>query len=160
MTVEGSPVDDESVAPAFPDGWNWFELPETDGMALLAWAVGPDYVVRWRDRSDVPPVRTRIRSSDGSVQEFYSERTRTDQAEVDLHIDRFLAEAGVPHQPSGYRWFVVLPPGWSEQHVWSMMDRAEHEATRSGHSPVRLHEGLRREASALHSSPPEGQPSS
>ncbi|NKY99956.1 DUF5956 family protein [Nocardiopsis alborubida] len=91
-------------------GRRFVEVPETGWHALVAWAVGPEHAVRCPEPRTPSPVHVTCESGGRRVRRW-EERTRTDRAGVDSGIDDFLAEAGVPHQPCGYRWFAELPEG-------------------------------------------------
>ncbi|PDP85192.1 hypothetical protein CQJ94_24280 [Glycomyces fuscus] len=86
------------------------EVPESGWHALVAWAVGPEHAVRCPEPREPPPVHVTCETGGRSFQRW-EERTRTDRATVDSGIDDFLTDAGVPHQPCGYRWFAELPEG-------------------------------------------------
>jgi hypothetical protein len=92
------------------NGRRYIELPENGWGALLAWSAGPGHVVRCLDRLEKPPVVTTVTGRNGTVSRSEAPRTDADQAEVDQAIDEYLADAEVPSQPHGWRWFLALPP--------------------------------------------------
>ncbi|MGP3979361.1 DUF5956 family protein [Streptomyces sp. 8N114] len=91
------------------DGRQYIELTENGWGALLAWCAGPAHVVRCPDHTEKPPVVTTVTGPGGTVTRSESPRTAADQAEIDDEIDGYLADADVPPQPRGWRWFLALP---------------------------------------------------
>ncbi|WP_394298779.1 DUF5956 family protein [Allosalinactinospora lopnorensis] len=76
--------------------------------ALIAWPCGPEHVIRCLNTQNSGLVRV-TRTRDGRTASWNEEKTRPAQAAIESGIDDYLAEAGVPGQPFGYRWFVELP---------------------------------------------------
>jgi hypothetical protein len=90
------------------DGRRFIEVPESGWHALLAWAVGPEHMLRCLDLRPPAPVRV-ICESGGRRTVRFEERTRGDRSAVDTQIHDYLTDARVPSQPCGYRWFIELP---------------------------------------------------
>gem|GEM_PF-5455434 len=93
------------------------EFPESGWGALLCWIAGPDNVARVsRLPEDVGVTRVEVVTGGASAR---SERATTDDERnlVDDSIDEYLAEAGVPARPRGYRWYARQgapdPAAWS-----------------------------------------------
>ncbi len=106
----GSPQGSGPDVAVFVRGTRFIELPENGFFALIAWCAGPARVIRYRD--DRPPAPVRVtQATAGETETWYEERTPSDQAIVQHEIDSYLADAGIPAQPPGYRWFVQAPMG-------------------------------------------------
>jgi hypothetical protein len=117
--------DDVATVPG-PGPAGHVELPENGWGALVGWAAGVERLVRCPDRLDRHA--TRITTTSGTGTGTY-ERTRTaaEQAEVDADINEYLAQAGAPPRPSGYRWFLHVPAGTTnlERILNNALDAAE-----------------------------------
>ncbi|PSK99546.1 hypothetical protein CLV63_103271 [Murinocardiopsis flavida] len=87
----------------------YLEYSESGWSMMILWAAGTEHIVRCLETRPPPPVRVTHVREDGTEQRWELERTRHDQADIDLFVDTVLGEAGVPAQPSGYRWFLRLP---------------------------------------------------
>jgi len=51
-------------------------------------------------------------------------RTPQEQREVDADIGEYLAAAGAPPRPPGYRWYLRLPPGYDPERFWDTLNAA------------------------------------
>lgn len=93
------------------------EFPESGWGALLCWIAGPENVERVpRVPGDVGVTRVEVVTGGASTR---SQRAATadERDMVENSIDEYLAEAGVPSRPRGYRWYARPgapdPAGWS-----------------------------------------------
>jgi hypothetical protein len=114
-------------APDAPASSQYVELPESGWGALVAWNAGPNRLVRCRDSIDRHTTTETVVSN---AEQYRSElpRTAEDQAGIDDDINEYLHAASIPGRPSGYRWFLVLPPDCTEDQFWDHVHRdlSEH----------------------------------
>lgn len=102
-------VDADAAGPA--------EFPESGWGALLCWIAGPENVERIpRPHGDGGVTRVEVVTGGASAR---SERATTaDERDlIDNSIDEYLADAGVPPRPRGYRWYAR--PGAPDPATWS-----------------------------------------
>ena len=124
--------DDVQVSPEAPltAAGDRVELPESGWGALVGWTAGLDRMVRCLDRLDRHMTVVTTTSPAGDDRQTRP-RTAAEQADLDADINTYLRDAGIPARPSGYRWFLRLPPGYGEGRFWN-----------------ELHESLNREPTA------------
>lgn len=87
-----------------------YDLVPANGFAMLiAWLAGPDRLVRSADSQEHRVAVTVVQGA--TTSSFTEPRTSADQETVDEGIEEYLADAGVPGPPRGYRWYQRLPEG-------------------------------------------------
>lgn len=114
------------------------EFPESGWGALLCWIAGPENVERViRLRDDVGV--TRVEVVTGGVSDRSERATTADERDlVDAYIDEYLADAGVPPRPRGYRWYAR--PGAPNPSTWSRALQNAVDADGSPSDPRRVRE--------------------
>jgi hypothetical protein len=100
----------ESISVAGPSD-RWAELEETGWDALIAWAAGPQNLRRFPN-SDVGRAVSMTCTRDGVTEQFEEAFTVDDRRTVDDAVDAYLADAGIPPRPRGYRWFIRVPAAY------------------------------------------------
>ncbi|WP_415855213.1 DUF5956 family protein [Sinomonas sp. G460-2] len=94
---------------AEPDD-RWVLLNETGRDAVIAWFAGPENVSRVPRSGEGETVRVTV-SRRGGADVRYEPLTDRDRATIEDSIDEYLADAGIPPRPQGYRWFLRVPAG-------------------------------------------------
>ncbi|MFF3855700.1 DUF5956 family protein [Micromonospora sp. NPDC002575] len=115
---------DAPLSPAPPAGDDYIELPESGWGALVGWCAGPARLIRVPDRVEAHTTRVVCISPAGKEQ-YSRPRTREEQDEIDVDIDVYLRECGVPGRPAGYRWFLRLPSGYKGDRLWAEVGEAQ-----------------------------------
>jgi hypothetical protein len=115
-------------------GGGLIELPESGWGALVGWLAGPAHLARRHDRIDQHATVVTIVDAAGERRSTHA-RTAAEQDEIDADIDGYLRDAGIPARPSGYRWFLRLPPGLREDQFWSGLNTALGESRPSPSHP-------------------------
>ncbi|BCW77882.1 DUF5956 family protein [Pseudarthrobacter oxydans] len=124
----------ESVAIAEPSD-RWAELDETGWDALIAWAAGPQNLRRYPN-SDASRTVSTTRARGDATDHFDEPFTETDRQIVDDSVDAYLADAGIPARPRGYRWFLRVPDAYESAHTFH---REVHAAINSVEPPSHPH---------------------
>jgi hypothetical protein len=106
----------ESITVAEPSD-RWTELDETGWDALIGWAAGPQNLRRFPN-SDIGRVVSMTRTRDGVTEQFEEAFTADDRRTVDDSIDDYLADAGIPARPRGYRWFIRVPEAYDSAYAF------------------------------------------
>ncbi|WP_141722206.1 DUF5956 family protein [Micromonospora haikouensis] len=115
--------DNVPLSPTPPTGDEYVELPENGWGGLLGWCAGPARLVRVPDQ--VEAHTTRVFCSSPAGDEQYSRpRTQEEQVDIDADINGYLHDCDVPARPAGYRWFLRLPGGYSEDRLWADLNAA------------------------------------
>ncbi|MEV5819553.1 DUF5956 family protein [Micromonospora haikouensis] len=115
--------DDVPLSPTPPTGDEYVELPENGWGGLVGWCAGPARLVRIPDQ--VEAHTTRVFCSSPAGDEQYSRpRTQEEQVDIDADINGYLHDCDVPARPAGYRWFLRLPGGYSEDRLWANLNAA------------------------------------
>lgn len=91
-------------------GRDYLEMTENGCGAVIATAAGPDRVYCVPLRLSEYKVRTSWEQNGESRAEV-RERNAEDQDDIDNAIEDYLADAGLPLRPRGFRWFIEVPPG-------------------------------------------------
>ena len=113
------------------DGTARDRVPDTGFTMLIAWLAGPEHLVRLPDREPHTVTTTEIRGTTTTTRT--GPRTSADQDTVDLGVEGYLADAGVPAPPRGYRWYQGLPSGHGTlDDVYAHVDTALREADPDG----------------------------
>jgi len=108
----------------------YVELAETGWEALTAWVAGPDHVIRIRAPEPSGIVRWTWTTPDGSTGGIRT-RTAAEQTEIEEDLNSYLADAGIPPRPAGFRWFIRLPDRFgSARNFWSAVNRVTAETAR------------------------------
>lgn len=94
------------------DGEVYRQIPDTGFTMLVGWYAGPARLVRLLDLAHHTVTVTTIRY-DGLTSERVEPRSLADQDAIDEGIEDYLADAGVPAPPRGYRWYQRLPHGYT-----------------------------------------------
>ncbi|MCX4471412.1 hypothetical protein C5N14_28200 [Micromonospora sp. MW-13] len=110
--------DDVPLSPAPPIGDEYIELPESGWGGLVGWCAGPARLIRVPDQVEAH-ITTVTRSSPAGDEQYSRPRTYDEQAIADADINDYLHACGAPARPTGYRWFLRLPAGYSEDRLWS-----------------------------------------
>ncbi len=93
-------------------GPDWLEVDETGWAALKLWCAGPDNRAR-APRDDRDRTVKVICETGGTRTVTFEPFTSEDLAVIEDGIDSYLADAGLPPQPHGYRWYLRVPAGWT-----------------------------------------------
>lgn len=108
---------DEVPTRADPPTDGYYELTENGQGALIGWLSGAGRLVRCPDR--LPHMTIEVCTGpDGETRETRP-RSSTDQQVIDDVVNEHLRDAGIPDRPTGYRWFLRLPEGFSGERVES-----------------------------------------
>lgn len=91
------------------DGKVYHQVPDTGFTMLIAWYAGPAHLVRLLDLAHHTVTVTTIQHE--VTTERVEPRGLADQDIIDEDIEDYLADAGVPAPPRGYRWYQRLPHG-------------------------------------------------
>lgn len=107
-----------------PSGW--IELAEIGWGAIASWFAGPENVVRepMGNRTDL--VRVTCEKSDRTSTSWTEAITEAEIAEIEDDINDYLSDSGLTSRPHGYRWFMRLPSGVTDdQDFWSRLNEAD-----------------------------------
>jgi hypothetical protein len=115
--------DDFPLLQGNPEGTH-LELADNGYQLMLAWVAGPRRVVRTLDERE-HTTESRIYTG-MDVRNPPSKPTRVvveprsdeDWAIIDEAANSYLADAGVPPRPRGFRWYLRLSEGVTEEDVW------------------------------------------
>lgn len=107
IRVTAAPGAGAPTATITVDGEVYHQVPDTGFTMLIAWYNGPAHLVRLLDLAHHTVTVTTIRH-DGAT-EHVEPRGLADQDTIDEDIEDYLADAGVPAPPRGYRWYQRLP---------------------------------------------------
>jgi len=88
----------------------WVEVDETGWAAIKLWCAGSDNRAR-APRDDRGRVVLVICDSKDGRTESFEPFTAEDLHVIEEGIDSYLADAGLPPLPHGYRWFLRIPDG-------------------------------------------------
>jgi hypothetical protein len=109
----------------------WIELSENGWGAIAAWFAGPENVVREPIGERTDQVRMTCEKADGTITSRTETITGEDVQDIEDGIDSYLLDSGLPARPRGYRWFMRLPAGVTdEQDFWGHLNEAD---TRMAH---------------------------
>lgn len=97
------------IAPSAPGVWA--ELAETGWDAVIAWSAGAENLGRLLS-SDVGRTVSVVCTRGGVVERSEEAFTEKDRQVVDEDVDEYLAAAGIPPRPRGYRWFLRVPSAY------------------------------------------------
>jgi hypothetical protein len=104
----------------------WIELSENGWGAIAAWFAGPENVVRELIGERTDQVRVTCEMADGTVTSWTESITEEDVQDIGDGIDSYLLDSGLPTRPRGYRWFMRLPAGVTdEQDFWGHLNEAD-----------------------------------
>lgn len=92
------------------DGRPYIELSENGWGAVIA-AVAEPHRVRRGALAIADYTTTIVHERDGRKSSESKPRSEDDQRSIDDDIDEYLAAAGLPPRPRGFRWFIEVPPG-------------------------------------------------
>lgn len=101
-------------------GSGYHELTENAWGALIGWLSGVDRMVRCPDR--LPHMVTEVCTDSTGTRERTVPRSAEDQQIIDDAVNGYLRDAGVPARPSGWRWFLELPAGYTGQEIESAVN--------------------------------------
>ncbi len=90
----------------------WAELEESGWDALIGWCAGSGNLA-YKDLNDAGRSVLVVTVHDGHHAERREPFGLGDRNIVDEAVNSYLAEAEIPPRPSGYRWFIRIPPGYS-----------------------------------------------
>lgn len=113
----------------------WAELDETGWDALIAWAAGPQNLRRVPG-SDAGRIVSVTRTRGGVTEQFEEPFTQDDRRLVDDSVDEYLAEAGIPSRPRGYRWFIRVPDPYGSARAFHEI---VHKAIIKAYVPTPVH---------------------
>lgn len=102
----------DKVAFKGTDG-EWELLGDNGFFALMAWAAGPDNV-RKTVQSDAGRTVQQTRIRNGVETRELVPFTQADRDYIDDDNNEYLQAAGIPARPSGFDWYLRVPPGWQE----------------------------------------------
>ena len=96
----------------------YLELPDNGYQLLIAWLAGPERVSRTtNDLNHI--VQTTIRGSGGHpIRVVAGPAIGDDLQTVDMFVNGYLQDAGVPPGQGGFRWFLQLPSPLQSYDVW------------------------------------------
>ncbi|WP_223917556.1 DUF5956 family protein [Arthrobacter sp. NicSoilC12] len=124
----------ESAAIAEPSD-RWAELDETGWDALIGWAAGAQNLRR-SPNSDAGRTVSMTCTRGDATEHFDEPFTEGDRQVVDDSVDAYLADAGIPARPRGYRWFIRVPDTYESAHAFH---RDVHRALNSVTPPSPAH---------------------
>jgi hypothetical protein len=107
---------------ADPPADGYYELTDNGLGALIGWLSGAGRLVRCPDR--LPHMTIEVCTSPAGDTSATRPRSAEDQQVIDDGVNDYLRDAGIPDRPSGYRWFLRLPEGYSGEQVESAVIRA------------------------------------
>lgn len=113
----------------------WAELDETGWDALIAWSAGPHNLGRLLN-SDADRTVSVTCARGGVIEQFEEAFTEDDRRTVDDSIDEYLADAGIPPRPRGYRWFIRVPSAYSSAEAFH---DDMHKAINTAKAPESAH---------------------
>lgn len=97
------------LTPERTESSGWVELDEAPSSALWAWAAAPDHLRRI-SHSDAGRL-VRVTTERDGVTSLSTERfTLQDRQTVESAINDYLESAGIPPRPTGFAWFLRIPP--------------------------------------------------
>jgi hypothetical protein len=124
----------DSIAVAEPSD-RWAELDETGWDALIGWAAGPRNLCRFPN-SDVGRTVLVTCTRGGMTEQFEGPFTEDDRQAVDDSVNEYLADAGLPARPPGYRWFIRVPEAYDSAHAFH---HDIHKAINQAPAPTPAH---------------------
>lgn len=113
----------------------WAELEETGWDALIAWAAGPQNLRRVLN-SDVGRTVSVTCTRGEMTEQFEEPFTEDDRRIVDDSVDEYLADAGIPSRPRGYRWFIRVPDAYGSARTFR---DDVHKAINEAYVPTAVH---------------------
>lgn len=90
----------------------WELLPENGWFALLGWAAGTANLRRAPGSDAGRTVRVTL-IEHGVERNFLEPFGPEDRRDVDGSVNGYLADAGVPARPTGFDWYLRIPPAWT-----------------------------------------------
>ncbi|MFI6230108.1 DUF5956 family protein [Micromonospora echinospora] len=140
----GTPAWDDVLTRDNPPGDGYYELTENGWGALIGWLSGVDRMVRCPDR--LPHVVTEVCTDRSGTRERTLPRSTEDQQIIDDFINEYLGDAGLPSRPTGWRWFLRLPSGYTGPQIESLVNtgvgRLPADHVRPGQFAPRIRETL------------------
>ena len=95
-----------------PDGaTGWAEVADNGFECAMAFLAGPGRFGRRPTDDSLRHVTVVAEHPDGSSERWEEPWTAEVRASGDAGVDWYLGEWNIPPRPSGYDWFVAVPPG-------------------------------------------------
>ncbi|HEY8318724.1 MAG TPA: DUF5956 family protein [Amnibacterium sp.] len=92
------------------DTAGWAEVDDNGFECAMAFLAGPGRFARRPTDDSLRRVRVIEERNEGELR-YELPFTADDRASVDADVDWYLGEWNIPPRPSGYDWFVAVPPG-------------------------------------------------
>jgi hypothetical protein len=93
------------------DAIGWAEVPDNGFECAMAFLAGPGRFGRRPTDDSLRHVTIVAEHPDGTSRTWDEPFTVEDRRKVDEAVDSYLAEWNIPPRPTGYDWFVAVPPG-------------------------------------------------
>jgi len=93
---------------------DYVEVPDNGFQLCIEWAAGPALGARLPRGPEIRQVEVNCEDRlTGTSNSHMTPWTEEDDNAVDFFVNSYLAEAGIPARPRGYRWFLKRPPSIS-----------------------------------------------
>lgn len=89
----------------------WELLPEDGWFAMIGWACGVSNMRRFPASDEGKTVRVTC-IENGTERTYLEPFGAEDRANVVESVNGYLADAGIPHRPSGFDWYLRVPNSW------------------------------------------------